>query len=169
MQHTIFITGAGGYVGAMLVRQFSARADVAQIIGLDKEPIPDLIKDVHKLTYIQKNTADDWEREVQTFSPDICINAAWQIREMYGEKEKQWKWNIDGSDRVFDFCMEHSFVKRLIHFSTVASYGAYPDNTIEHRFREEEGFRKSDYLYAEEKRIVEEHLEEKRLVVPEEG
>jgi nucleoside-diphosphate-sugar epimerase len=169
MQHRVFITGAAGYVGGMLVRHFAARADVDQIIGLDKEPLPDFIKDVPKLTYIEKNTSEDWEDEVKTFAPDIVINAAWQIREMYGQKEKQWQWNIDGSDKVFDFAIEHDFVKKLIHFSTVASYGARPDNTIEHRYKEEEGFRKSDYLYAEEKRIVEEHLEEKFATIRERG
>jgi nucleoside-diphosphate-sugar epimerase len=41
----------------------------------------------------------------------------------------------------------------------VASYGAFPTNTIEHRFLESEPFRKTDYLYAEEKRVAEERLE----------
>ena len=33
--------------------------------------------------------------------------------------------------------------------------------SLEHRFTEDEPFRKTDYLYAEEKRIAEEHLEER--------
>ena len=45
MQHTVFITGAAGYVGAMLVRRFAARADVAGVVGLDKEPLPALLRD----------------------------------------------------------------------------------------------------------------------------
>lgn len=159
MQHTVLITGAAGYVGTMLVERFAKRSDVARVIGLDKEPLPDLIKDEPKLTYIQTNTADDWEEHVRALAPDIVIHTAWQIREIYGNRPLSWKWNIEGSDKVFEFAYEGSSVKRLIHFSTVASYGAFPDNTIEHRFTEEEPFRKTDYLYAEEKRITEEHLE----------
>lgn len=34
-------------------------------------------------------------------------------------------------------------------------------NELDHFFTEAEGFRKSDYLYAEEKRVVEEHLKER--------
>lgn len=158
-KHTVFITGAAGYVGAMLIDLFSARADVERLIGLDKEPLPEFIKDAPKLTYIVGNTSDDlWQEQVAALKPDIVIHCAWQIREMYGKKALQWKWNVTGSDRVFDFAFNAPSVKRLVHFSTVASYAAYPSNTIEHRFNENEPFRKSDYLYAEEKRIAEEHL-----------
>ncbi|MDR3548065.1 MAG: NAD-dependent epimerase/dehydratase family protein [Candidatus Pacebacteria bacterium] len=161
MSHTILITGAAGYVGSMLVQKFAARDDVARVIGLDKEPIPDMIKDEPRLTYIQLNTADDWEEKVRTFAPDVVIHTAWQIREIYGNRALTWKWNIDGSDKVFDFAFSESSVKRLIHFSTVSSYGAFADNKIDHLYTEDEPFRKSQYLYAEEKRICEEHLKER--------
>jgi len=160
MQHTVFITGAAGYVGTMLVRRFAAREDVARVIGLDKEPVPDLIKDEPKLVYLETNTADEgWEEKVRAYAPDIVIHTAWQIREVYGDRPLTWKWNVEGSERVFRFAYETESVKRLIHFSTVASYGAFPDNTLEHRFTEDEPFRKTDYLYAEEKRVAEERLE----------
>ena len=166
---TIFITGASGYVGAMLVDIFSQRADVGRIVALDKAPLPDFIKNAPKVHYICANTADaadsatgkSWQKTVALENPDVVIHTAWQIREMYGKKSLQWKWNIDGSDAVFDFAFSAPSVKKLIHFSTVASYGAYSTNTLEHRFTEAEGFRKTDYLYAEEKRIAEERLKEK--------
>ncbi|HEX5774757.1 MAG TPA: NAD-dependent epimerase/dehydratase family protein [Candidatus Paceibacterota bacterium] len=158
MKHTLFITGAAGYVGTMLVRHFAAREDVERIIGLDKEPLPELLAGETKLHYLKTNTADDWKEEVARFRPDIVIHAAWDIRAVYGDTQATWRSNIEGSDNVFDFALSESSVKRLVHFSTVASYGSFPSNTIEHRFTEDEPFRKTDYLYAEEKRIAEEHL-----------
>ncbi len=161
-KETLFITGAAGYVGAMLVNELSKRDDVERIIGLDKNSTPKLIEGNKKLIWIQKNTSDsNWAQEAAKYSPTIVIHTAWQIREMYWNKKLQWKWNIDGSSNVFDFAINTSSVKKLIHFSTVASYGAYSTNTLEHFFTEQESFRKSDYLYAEEKRIVEEILEKK--------
>lgn len=161
MKHTVLITGAAGYVGSMLVEKFAARDDVACIIGLDKESVPDLIRDEPKLRYIEMNTADDWEAGVRDASPDIVIHTAWQIREIYNNRALTWKWNIDGSDKVFDFAFTTPSVERLIHFSTVASYGSFPENEVEQRFVETDPFKKSEYLYAEEKRITEEHLEER--------
>lgn len=159
-RHTILITGAAGYIGAMLVEQFALRADVDRVIGIDKELMPDNFRNEPKLVYLHLNTADDWEEQARAYHPDIVIHTAWQIREMYGAHDIEWKWNIDGSDKVFDFALGESSVERFIHFSTVASYGAYPSNDIKHRYTEEEPFRKMDYLYAEEKRVAEEHLEE---------
>lgn len=158
---TIFITGAAGYVGAMLADQFSKRQDVGMIVGLDKESKPDLLKDNPKIFWITANTSDgSWQEIARAKNPDVVIHTAWQIRELYGNRALEWKWNIDGSVNVFNFAFGTPSVKKLIHFSTVASYGAFPDNSVDHFFTEEEHFRKSGYLYAEEKRIAEEKLGE---------
>jgi len=161
MKHTILITGAAGYIGAMLVEKFAERDDVERIVGIDKEPIPENFRNESKLVYLHLNTSDDWEDQVRTYHPTIIIHTAWQIREMYGHQDIEWKWNIEGSDKVFNFAFAEKSVERLIYFSTVASYGAFPDNYVDHRYTEDEPFRKTEYLYAEEKRIAEEHLKER--------
>lgn len=167
---TVFITGGAGYVGAMLVEQFAMRDDVARIIALDKEPMPEQFAENPKIVWIAANTNDElWQEQVAPYMPEIVIHTAWQIRELYGKRDLEWRWNIEGSDAVFTFALNQPSVKKLIHFSTVASYGAFPENTLEHRFTEDEGFRKSEYLYAEEKRIAEERLEERFFKAKDEG
>jgi nucleoside-diphosphate-sugar epimerase len=167
----LFITGGSGYVGAMLADQYASRSDVDAILLIDKEPFSDLLEghlSRNKISFIQENLGDEagagesgWQEKVKAFAPDVIIHTAWQIREMYGKKDVQWKWNVTGSDNVFDLAFSLPSVKKLVYFSTVSSYGAYPTNKLDHFFIEEEGFRKSDYLYAEEKRIAEEHLKQK--------
>lgn len=160
-EKTIFITGGAGYVGAMLADQFSKRPEVAEVICLDKEPEPSILSSNPKIIWITANTSDaTWQETVRAKNPVIVINTAWQIREMYGNQKTQYKWNVEGAQAVFDFAFATPSVKKLIHFSTVASYGAFEDNTIEHRYTEDEPLRKTDYLYSEEKRIVEEKLRE---------
>ncbi len=161
--HIVFITGAAGYVGAMLAYEWAKRSDVSMVIALDKEETPDFLKGNPKIHYIQANTSDNtWEDEVRALQPTVVVHAAWQIRTLYGKEGKftAWKWNIVGSQHVFEFAFQMPSVKKLIHFSTVASFGAYPSNTLEHFFTEEESFRKTNYAYAEEKRIAEDVLKE---------
>ena len=159
---TIFITGGAGYVGEMLCEQFSKRADVASIVTLDKEPQSDFSKAIPKVTYIQANMANrGWEVFVAKHAPDTVIHTAWQIRAMYGDAKEQWRWNVDGSDKVFDFAFSTPSVKKLIYFSTASSYSARSDNRLDHLFTETEGFRDDDYIYAREKKVVEEHLAKK--------
>jgi nucleoside-diphosphate-sugar epimerase len=161
-QKTIFITGGAGYVGEMLCEQFSKRDDVATIVTLDKEPQSDFSKAIPKLIYVQQNMADDgWQEEVAKHSPDTVIHTAWQIRAMYGNPKEQWRWNVGGSDNIFDFAIATASVKKLIYFSTASSYSARKDNRFDHLFTEDEGFRDDDYIYAHEKKVVEEHLAEK--------
>ncbi|MFC1733414.1 NAD-dependent epimerase/dehydratase family protein [candidate division KSB1 bacterium] len=161
-KNTLFITGGSGYVGTMLCEQFSERDDVEKIIALDKEPQPDSLKNNPKIVWITANTSDGtWQEEVAKYNPDVVVHTAWQIREMYGKKKLQWKWNVDGSDDIFDFAFSNPSVKKLIYFSTVSSYGAESTNTFDHLFKEEEPFIENEYLYGVEKRVVEENLHKK--------
>lgn len=166
---TVCIIGSG-YVGEMLCDQFSRRDDVRMIVVLDKEPQSDFSKSIPKVTYIQHNMAESgWEAEVAKYEPDTVIHTAWQIRALYGEKDKQWKWNVDGSNRVFDFALTYPSVKKLIYFSTASSYSARKDNTFEQYFTEAEGFRDDDYIYAKEKKVTEDNLRERFLKLQHQG
>ncbi len=162
-KQVIFLTGAAGYVGIQLAYEWSQRSDVSLVICLDKETMPPILRGNPKIKYIQGNTVDNfWEDEVRALEPTVVVHAAWQIRSLYGKEGKlrQWRWNIVGSQHIFEYAFEMPSVRRIIYFSTVASYGAFYSNTLDHFFTENESFRKSDYAYAEEKRVAEEVLKE---------
>jgi nucleoside-diphosphate-sugar epimerase len=155
----VCITGGAGYVGEMLCDQLAKRDDIDQIIAIDKEPQSEFSKQIPKVIYIQSNLADaGWQEIVRQHTPSTIIHTAWQIRTMYGDPATQWRWNVEGSDAVFAFALQEASVKKLIYFSTASSYAAKVDNTLEHRFTESEGFRDDTYLYAQEKKVVEERL-----------
>ncbi len=161
MGKSILITGGAGYIGQLLVMHLSELDSITTIIVIDKEPVPDRLKNIQKLRYVQKNLVDNsWEEEVSIYKPEIVIHCAWQIRESYTNQQKHTNWNINGSKRVFDFAFTNNFVRRLIHYSTVASYGAFDSNSLDEFFKEETRLRPSPYSYAEEKRLVENTLRE---------
>lgn len=158
-ERTILIVGGAGYVGEMLAEQLGKRSDVAKLILLDKEPQSDYSKQLPKVIYVQHNMADEgWQEVVAAYTPDAIIHTAWQIRAMYGEAREQWRWNVEGSDKVFAYALNNDHVKKLVYFSTASSYSARRDNCFEHLFTEAEGFRDDDYIYAHEKKVTEENL-----------
>ncbi len=168
--HTVFVVGGSGYVGEMLCHQLSLRDDVEKIVALDKEPQSDFGKTLKKVSYIQMNMADDgWQEQVSAFNPTVVVHTAWQIRAMYGNPKEQWRWNVEGSSKVFDFALNAPSVQKLIYFSTASSYSAREDNSMDHYFTEAEGFRDDDYIYAKEKKVTEEVLEKKYQEQKEKG
>jgi nucleoside-diphosphate-sugar epimerase len=159
MTHRVLITGAAGYVGGMLCELFSQRADVDRIIALDTKPLPEALRSDQKIRWIVANTADtSWQERAGAERPDVVVHAAWQIREQYGQSGLQRTWNVGGSENVFAFAFATPSVRRLVHFSTVSSYGAQADNRVEQSFTERAPLRPSDLRYAEEKRLVEADL-----------
>lgn len=157
-------------MGEMLCDQFSKRADVRQIITLDKEPQSDFSKSLPKVVFLKHNMADDgWQEAVAKYEPDTVIHTAWQIRAMYGKADEQWRWNVEGSNKVFNFAFTQPSVKKLIYFSTASSYSARADNRFDHLFSEDEGFRDDDYIYAKEKKVTEDNLRELFLQAKKEG
>lgn len=169
-EKTIFVTGGAGYIGEMLCEQLGKRDEVRRIIALDKEPQSDYSKKLPKLVYIQQNMADDgWQAEVAKYEPDTVIHTAWQIRMMYGQFEEEWRWNVDGSNKVFDFAFIQPSVRKLVYFSTASAYSARKGNTFDHHFTEEEGFRDDGYLYAKEKKTTEDNLYKKFAQYKKEG
>lgn len=147
-------------MGEMLCDQYSKRPDVEAIFVVDKEPQSAFSKQIPKLTYLQTNLADGvWQAVAMDFKPDTIIHTAWQIRAMYGREEEQWRWNVGGSEAVFQFAFTNDFVQKLIYFSTASSYGARQTNRMDHYFTEAEGFRDDEYIYAHEKMMVEKKLQ----------
>lgn len=158
-KHTVLITGAAGYVGAMLVDQWSKRDDVETIIALDMVEPESFVAEAPRTVWVEANTSDGtWQEKVASYNPNIVIHAAWQIRNLYHDPQKQWKWNVEGSEALFDFVADLESVERLIHFSSASVFGAEPDNEIAHEFGAEDPTRPAEYLYAHEKRVVEESL-----------
>lgn len=156
----VLLTGCSGYIGELLADRLLDEPKIDLVIGLDKDIPSEHLTQNSKFVFVHQNTIENWEPEVEKHDPTIVIHAAWQIREMFGKRDMVHQWNINGSHRVFDYVFNHRSVRTLIHFSSVASYGAYSSNTVEYHFDETHSLRHSNYVYAEEKREAELMLED---------
>ncbi len=159
----ILITGAAGYIGGMLADQFSRGPEVEEIVGIDLKPMPELLQGNAKISWIQGDLSlDGWQEKLRGKIPDVVIHCAWQIRDFYFRPRLQHRLNVEGSEKLFDFCFAHG-VKKLIHFSTVSSYGAFDTNKLGRPFIENDPPRERVYRYGVEKREVEQSLKKKYM------
>jgi len=155
----LFITGASGYVGGLLVEHFVQQDDVAEIIALDRRREPTWSKKHAKVTWIKANTVDEtWQEVVAQRQPTVVIHCAWEIREFYFKKKQHRHWNIDGSKNVFDFAFTTPSVRKIVYLSSVAAYGAFPDNSADMPLVETKPLREDEYLYGIQKKQSEEDL-----------
>ncbi len=159
---TIVITGSSGYIGSLLVAKYLNKPADIHVIGVDKEPPLDFLEERPNYTHYEANTASmDWGRLSQKHDISSVVHAAWQIRELYGQRDTMREWNMRGTQRVINFCFSTPSVKQLVFFSTVAVYGARSTNAISDRFTEDDSTRQAQYLYAEQKRQAEQMLKER--------
>ncbi|MBI5138957.1 MAG: NAD(P)-dependent oxidoreductase [Candidatus Vogelbacteria bacterium] len=157
----ILITGAAGYIGGMLADQFSLGPEVEEIVCIDKDPITDLLRENKKITWIKNDLSEDgWQKEIENKKIDVAIHCAWQIRDFYIQSRLQKRWNEIGSEKFFDFVFENK-IKKLIHFSTVSSYGALSSNRLDRPFIENDPQREDEYRYGVQKKRVEFYLKKK--------
>ncbi len=158
----IFITGGSGYIGSLLIDSWLGNPEIEKIIALDVKA-PRFLWNVNnpKIHFIQKNLADiNLEEELKSFgSVDVVIHAAYFIRTPYFKKALAYQQhsNFDGAKNIFEFCFKNN-IKKLIHFGTVASYGACPENSLEKKFKESDNLIEKAIAYGRDKKIIEENL-----------
>ncbi len=155
---TILITGGAGYIGSMLINKLIGDQNVSRIISIDLLPKPQRIESNSKLVWIQADLADnDWQLEVSKELPiDAVIHAAFKIRNPLGKTKLIEKNNLEASNNVFKFCFENK-VDKLIHLSTVSTYGARPEN-IGKLLKEDSPLLENKAPYGYQKKVIEENL-----------
>ena len=157
MPINVLITGAAGYIGAMVVVALSQLEAVGKIIGIDLRNGPALRPARDKVRFVQADISEDsWVEAIRDEQIDMVVHCAYQIRQLYGRgKEVQRRWNVDGARKVFEFALRTPSVVRLIQLSTVSAYGAHAANSLDHSLTEGAELGEDEYLYGAQKREIE--------------
>jgi UDP-glucose 4-epimerase len=156
---TILLTGSSGYIGSLLLDSWVNNPDINKIIAIDSKPPRFLPRNAHpKIHFIQKNIAHlDLEKELGSHhSIDAVVHTAYIIKTSYSKSatKLQNEANFSGLENILKFSLQHK-IPKFIHFGTVASYGANPENSIKEPFSESAPLRENTIKYGSDKKNIE--------------
>lgn len=148
----ILITGSNGYVGNFLAEYLTKKGYA--VIGLDKHSDPR--QKSYKNFAFHACDVREKEKLKKIFleeKPTHVIHLAYLMDPQHSRKF-EYDVDVHGSLNVFEAANETKAVKQFIHFSSTSAYGGFPDNKP--WITEEQALRPRDWVYAQNKKIVEE-------------
>jgi UDP-glucose 4-epimerase len=163
---SIYVTGAGGYVGRGLVAALAREPGaVERIVASDlRAPAP-----AERLAGVVYETADvrsaDFDAAFRKHGTDCVVHLAAIVTPGRGDtRALEYEVDVLGSRRVVAACVATG-VRQLVYTSSGAAYGYHPDNP--EWLDERDPLRGNpEFAYADHKRQVEELLAETRARHP---
>jgi len=117
------ITGSAGYLGQAVLRALQADPDVEHVLGIDIMPCPES----DKVSYVHADVRDpELGRLFKEARVDGVLHLAFII-EAKGDLERMRDVNVNGTANVLRAAAEAG-VDRFLLTSSLAVYGAWPDN-----------------------------------------
>ncbi|MBN1105449.1 MAG: SDR family oxidoreductase [Deltaproteobacteria bacterium] len=163
----VLVTGAGGYIGSLLMETMAAAArGLGAIVALDFREIPP----VQRLPGVHYVTADIRSPELgaifMEYRPRVVVHLASIVTPgKKSDRAFEYAVDVEGTENVLKSCLEAG-VEKIIVTSSGASYGYHPDNP--ERISETDPLRGNpEFAYSDHKRLVEEMLRRYREGYPE--
>lgn len=120
----IAITGISSYLASEILPLLENDDTISEILGLDI-----IQRDYYSSKVIfKKRDVRDPQLEEDLKGYDAILHLAFIVNPLKNKKEI-YSINIEGSTNVFN-CAIKAGIKKIVHASSVAAYGAFPDNPI---------------------------------------
>ena len=155
---SVFITGAGGYIGRQLAASLAAdRGRLETIVASDLRPVPEeeRLPGVH---YLAADICDPGlARSLEHFQTDLVVHLAAVVTPgKKSDRRLEYKVDVEGTANVLEACLQTG-VRKIIYTSSGAAYGYHSDNPD--WIDEEDPLRGNpEFAYSHHKRLVEEML-----------
>lgn len=162
----VFITGAAGYVGSETVKVLKSKYPKVNIVASDIQELPEYFK-LNQITY-EKADIRDQNRIEEIFlkhkiNTVVHLAAALPSRDGLN-REFEYSVNVKGTKVILDSCLNNG-INKIIISSSGAAYGYHHDNSD--CVAENHPLRGNvEFPYCDQKRIVEEMLNEYRNNYP---
>lgn len=118
---TVAVTGASGYLGAMLVRRLLAEPDVERVAGVDVRPAA--VRD-ERYAHFRQDVCDPLDEAFA--GADAMAHLAFLMRQPRDRGEGR-RVNVGGARNATRACAKAG-VRRAALMSSATVYGAWPDN-----------------------------------------
>ncbi|MFO7709161.1 MAG: SDR family oxidoreductase [Desulfobacterales bacterium] len=155
---SVFLTGAGGYIGRQVTAALAAgRGRLTTIVAGDLKPVPtdQQLRGVH---YLAADICDPGlASTLATFKVDVVVHLAAVVTPgKKSDRRLEYKVDVEGTANVLNACVR-SGVRKIIYTSSGAAYGYHADNPA--WLDEKDPLRgNSEFAYARHKRLAEEML-----------
>ncbi|MPZ72051.1 MAG: NAD-dependent epimerase/dehydratase family protein [Nitriliruptorales bacterium] len=149
----VAITGATGIFGKALCAHLERDPAVDEIIGVARRPFDPAAHGWTKMTFRSGDVLQPDQLDAAFKEVDTVVHLAFTVLDRGTHPEQVRLVNVEGSANVFAAAVRAG-AKRIVYASSVAAYGAWPDNPVpiteSHPTRGNPGF-----YYAEHKAEVE--------------
>jgi nucleoside-diphosphate-sugar epimerase len=157
MMTTVAITGATGIFGKSLCARLQSDPAVERIVGVARRPFDPAEHGWTKMEFRSGDVLKPEELDAAFDGADVVVHLAFTVLDRGMHPEQVRLINVEGSANVFAAAVRAG-VRRVVYASSVAAYGAWPDNPVpipeSHPTRGNPGF-----YYAEHKAEVESFLD----------
>jgi nucleoside-diphosphate-sugar epimerase len=126
---TVAVTGATGIFGRALCDRLELDADVERVVGVARRPFDPSAHGLRKMEY-RRGDVLDADALVEAFDGcDVVCHLAFTVLDRGMAEEDVRRINVDGSANVFA-AAERVGARRIVYASSIAAYGAHPDNPV---------------------------------------
>jgi len=164
---SVFITGAGGYIGRQLTEALVAdRREATTIVAADLRPVPpeQQLPGVH---YLAADICDPGLADaMKKYAVDLVVHLAAVVTpSKQSDRTLEYRVDVEGTENILKACVQ-SGIKKIIYTSSGAAYGYHADNP--EWLDENDPVRGNiEFAYSHHKRLVEEMLARYRKDHPE--
>lgn len=164
---SVLVTGAGGYIGRLLVAALARQPGALETIVATDLRVPGAEQRLLGVGYESADVrTSDLADAFRRHRTDVCVHLAAIVTPGPGDsRQHEYEVDVVGSQRVLEACVAAG-VRKIIYTSSGAAYGYHADNP--EWLDEDDALRGNvEFAYSDHKRQVEELLARTRSEHPE--